>query len=52
MSVLTGLVVFVLVVAILLAKGRPTAFLGCLCLLGLGFVIAFSSLKNLVCPSA
>ena len=37
MSVLTGLVLLVLVAAVLLSKGRPAAFLGCLCLLGLSF---------------
>jgi hypothetical protein len=52
MSLLTGLVMFVLVLAVLLSKGRPAAFLGCLCLLGLGCVIGLSSLKGFVRPTA
>ncbi|WP_336489876.1 hypothetical protein [Methylobacterium nigriterrae] len=48
MTVLFGLVVFVLMLAVLASKGRPTAFLGCLCLLGLGCVIALSSFKGIV----
>ncbi|AWN43636.1 hypothetical protein U8607_11135 [Methylobacterium durans] len=48
MSILTGFAAFVLVAAILLSRGRPAAFLGCLCLLGLGCVIALSSLKSFV----
>jgi hypothetical protein len=51
MSLLTGLVVFVLILAALVSKGRPAAFLGCLCLLGLGCVIALSSLKGFVRPT-
>ena len=48
MSVLTGLLAFVLVVAVLASRGRPMAFLGCLFLLGLGCVITLSSLKGFV----
>ena len=52
MSVLTGLLVFVLVVAVLLSRGRPAAFLGCLCLLSLGCVIMLSSLKGFLRPTS
>ncbi|MER2263572.1 hypothetical protein [Methylobacterium oxalidis] len=52
MTVMIGLAAFVLVVAALLSGGRPAAFLGCLCLLGLGCVIAVSSLRGLARSSA
>ena len=39
---------FLLWVAIVLAKGRPGPFLGCLCLIGLGCVVALSSVLGLI----
>ncbi len=48
MSVLTGLLLALVAAAALLARGRPAQFLGFFCLLGLGCVIAASSLAGLV----
>ncbi len=51
MSVLTGLAAFVVVLAALLAQGRPGHFLGFFCLLGLACVVAVSGLIGLLRPS-
>ena len=50
MSVLTVLAVGVVVLAALLARGRPGHFLGFFCLVGLACVVAVSGLIGLVRP--
>ncbi|WP_210386398.1 hypothetical protein [Methylobacterium soli] len=47
MSILTCLLLALAASAALLARGRPAQFLGFFCLLGLGCVIAASSLAGL-----
>ena len=48
MSVSVGLLLTLVVLAALTARGRPANFLGFFCLLGLGCVIATTSLVGLV----
>ena len=48
MSVSTGLLLGLVVLAALTARGRPASFLGFFCLLGLGCVIATASLLSFV----
>jgi hypothetical protein len=51
MNVLTGLAVFVVVLAALLAQGKPGHFLGFFCLVGLACMVAVSGLIGLLRPS-
>ncbi len=48
MTLLLVAVLLPLALAIVLAKGRPGPALGCLCLMGIGCVIACSGLASLL----
>lgn len=48
MTLLLVLVLLPVVAAIVLAQGRPGPVIGCLCLMGIGCVIACSSVAGLL----